>query len=148
MGYLPGDADTKIAPYCEPFYQAAYKIGLDVDRFVKSDIINVKEGTGYIELCSHTFLRGVNFENKVVIIDEAQNMYRDELKKVLTRCHDSCKTIVIGHTGQCDLHPSTRESSGFQVYIDHFKSQPFAEICSLTKNYRGLVSSWADRINM
>ena len=54
-----------------------------------------KNGTNYIDCITHTFERGVNYENKVVIIDEAQNYYLDELKKVLTRCHDNCKVIVI-----------------------------------------------------
>ena len=55
----------------------------------------------------------------MVIIDEAQNYYFDELKKVLTRLHDSCKIIVIGHEGQNDLfdHP---ERSGFVPYLNWF----------------------------
>ena len=44
--------------------------------------MNEKNGTAYIKAITHTFLRGTNFENKVVIIDEAQNYYFDELKKV------------------------------------------------------------------
>ena len=72
-------------------------------------------------------------------------MYCDELKKVLTRIHDNCKTIVIGHSGQCDLYHYP-ERSGFAPYIEHFKDEPYAQVCELTKNYRGIVSTKADEL--
>ena len=87
----------------------------------------------------------LNFENKVVIIDESQNLYLDELKKVLTRINDNCKTIVIGHTGQIDLYHNP-EHSGFARYIEHFKNDERTAVCELTKNYRGWVSTHADEL--
>lgn len=94
-------------------------------------------------------MRGCNFENKVIIIDESQNLYADELKKVLTRIHDNCKVIVIGHSGQIDLydHP---DHSGFVTYLDLFKktNDSRVEICELTKNYRGWISTTADSLNV
>jgi len=146
VGFLPGDKDEKALPYFEPFCQALLKIDVDPSRSVKQfDISNEKEGTGYIDMMTHVFLRGCNFEKKVVIIDESQNLYGDELKKVLTRIHDDCKVIVIGHSGQIDLyqHP---EHSGFVRYIKHFKDDPRAAVCKLTKNYRGWISSHADEL--
>ena len=58
-------------------------------------------------------------ENKVVIVDESQNFYFDELMKVLTRIHDNCKVIVIGHDGQNDLI-NNPERSGFVPYLKWF----------------------------
>ena len=145
-GFLPGDADEKTRVYAEPLYDALTKIGVNTHTAVNQEsIMNQKEGTGYIDCLSHLWLRGCNLENKVVIIDESQNMYVDELKKVLTRIADSSKTIVIGHTGQCDLYHN-RENSGFAPYIEHFKDQPYAQVCELTKNYRGVVSNHADAL--
>ena len=92
---------------------------------------------------THTFLRGTNFENKVVIVDEAQNFYFDELKKVLTRVHDSCKVIVIGHDGQNDLI-SNPERSGFVPYMEWFNNDERTAVCRLEKNYRGWISQHAD----
>ena len=103
QGFLPGSIDDKSEPYFEPFYQALDKIGVNVNTATFSDISNEKFGTAYIRCMVHTFLRGCNFENKVVILDEAQNLYFDEMKKVLTRMHDNCKVIVIGHSKQCDI---------------------------------------------
>ena len=58
--------------------------------------------------------------NSFIIIDEAQNFYGSELKKTLTRIHDNCKIIIIGHTEQCDIykHP---ENSGFNQYLNAFE---------------------------
>ena len=147
LGYLPGDASQKISSYCQPFYDACDRLGIDTDRAITSDIMNLKEGTAYIDLVSHNYLRGTNFSRKVVIVDESQNLYTDELKKVLTRVHDDSCCIVIGHSGQCDLLHNP-ERSGFSAYIEHFRGQPYAEICKLSHNYRGKVSSYADELEI
>lgn len=145
QGYLAGSIEEKSEPYFEPFYQALNKIGVNINTANYSDIMNQKNGTAYIQCLTHTFLRGTNFENKVVIIDECQNFYLDELKKVLTRLHDNCKIICIGHSGQIDLY-SHAENSGFVKYMEHFKAanDDRVAICNLTKNYRGWISSYAD----
>lgn len=145
-GFLPGDADEKTRVYAEPLYDALNKIGVNTFTAINQEsIMNKKQGTGYIDCLSHLWLRGCNLENKVIIIDESQNMYKDELKKVLTRISDTSKTIVIGHTGQCDLYHN-KENSGFAPYIEHFKDEPYAQVCELTKNYRGVVSNHADEL--
>ena len=107
--------------------------------------MNEKNGTAYIRCVTHTFLRGTNFENKVVIIDEAQNYYFDELMKVLTRIHDSCKVIVIGHDGQIDLYKNP-ERSGFVRYLNWFMGDERCEVCELKNNYRGWISQHADSL--
>ena len=145
-GFLPGDADEKTRVYTEPLYDALNKIGVNPYTAVNQEsIMNQKQGTGYIDCLSHLWLRGCNLENKACILDESQNMYVDELKKVLTRISDTSKTIVIGHTGQCDLYHNP-ERSGFAPYIEHFRDKEYAQICELTTNHRGRVSSWADEI--
>lgn len=144
LGYLPGSADEKISPYSAPLYDALAKIGVNhYNSINQNTILNQKNGTGYIDCLSHVYLRGCNFSKRVIIIDEAQNLYKDELRKVLTRISDDCKVIVIGHTGQCDLYKNP-QNSGFEPYINHFKSQPRAMVCALHTNHRGWISSWAD----
>ena len=146
LGFLPGSADEKISIYTAPLYDALIKLGINpYTAVIQEGVENQKNGTGYIDCISHVYLRGCNLENKVVIIEETQNMYVDELKKVLTRISDTSKTIVIGHSGQCDLyhHP---ENSGFVKYIEHFKDKDYAQICELNTNHRGIVSSWADEL--
>lgn len=121
------------------------KIGVNRNTAFYDGAVNEKYQTAYIQCATHTFLRGTNFENKVVIIDEAQNYYFDELKKVLTRLHDSCKIIVIGHEGQNDLfdHP---ERSGFVPYLNWFAGDDRTAVCRLVENHRGWISQHADEL--
>ena len=146
LGYMPGDLNDKVSLYFDPLYQALIKLNINPNTAINQlSIDNQKNGTGYIDAITHVFLRGQNFENKVIICEESQNLYCDELKKVLTRIHDNCKTIVIGHTGQCDLYHNP-ERSGFAPYIEHFRNESYAQVCTLTKNYRGKVSTHADEL--
>ncbi len=145
QGYLKGTIEEKSEPYFEPFYQALMKIGVNLNTATYADIMNEKNGTAYIECMTHTFLRGCNFENKVIILDEAQNYYTDELKKVLTRIHDNCKVIVIGHSGQIDLY-NNPQNSGFVRYLNHFSKDDRCAVCQLIHNYRGWISNFADEL--
>ena len=143
QGYLPGSVTEKSEVYFEPAYQAILTCNMNPYADICTESMTArKKGTGYIKLLTHTFLRGVNLENKVIILDEAQNFTVEELKKVLTRIHDTCKVIVVGHAGQIDI--SGR--SGFARYIQHFSTADRCEVCELTVNHRGWLSSYADNL--
>ena len=143
QGYLPGSITEKSEVYYEPAYQAMIEVGMNPNADVCSESMTAKKrGEGYVKMLTHTYLRGTNLQNKVVILDETQNYTVPELKKVLTRCHDSCKVIVIGHTGQIDI----RENSGFAQYMRHFDGQERCRVCKLTTNYRGWLSTYADQL--
>ena len=146
LGFLPGEIEDKIAVYSEPFLEALIKLNINPHTAInQANILNQKNGTGYIDAITHVYLRGCNFENKVIILDEAQNYYFDELKKTLTRMSDNCKVIVIGHSGQIDLYHNP-ENSGFVRYLEHFKDDPRTAVCELNKNYRGWIASHADEL--
>lgn len=145
QGFLPGSIEDKSEPYYEPFYQALDKIGVNINTANCADFNNEKFGTAYIKCMVHTYMRGCNFENKVILLDEAQNLYFDEMKKVLTRMHDTCKVVVMGHSAQCDIYYNP-ERSGFVKYLNHFAKDSRCAICNLTKNYRGWISSYADEL--
>ena len=146
LGFLPGEIADKVAVYSEPLLEALIKLNINPNTAVNQvSIENQKNGTGYIDAISHVYLRGCNFANKVVIVDEAQNSYTDELKKTLTRMSDSCKVIVIGHSGQIDLYHNP-ENSGFVRYLNHFKDDDRTAVCELKINHRGWISSHADEL--
>jgi phosphate starvation-inducible protein PhoH and related proteins len=136
MGHRPGDQNEKEEAYLGPLKDALSSIGF------QPDIINRE--TGWVFGKSHTFLRGTNLENYVIIIDEAQNYTKKELKKVLTRIHTSCTVIVIGHSGQCDL--KFPWMSGFVPQLKHFRGQEGAGVAELTEDFRGWVSKHADAL--
>jgi predicted ribonuclease YlaK len=146
LGFLPGEVSDKVAVYSEPLLEPLIKLNINPSTAIHQyDIMNQKNGTSYINATTHVYLRGCNFENKVVILDETQNYYCDELKKTLTRISDNCKVIVIGHNGQIDLYHNP-ENSGFVRYLNHFKDDPRTAICELTTNHRGWISSHADAL--
>ena len=68
--------------------------------------------------------------------------YDDGIVKLLTRIKDTCKVIVVGHTGQIDISGK----SGFAKYIEHFKDQEKCAVCELTVNHRGWLSTHADAL--
>ena len=143
QGFLPGSITEKSEVYYEPAYQAMIEVGMNPNADVCNESMTArKRGEGYVKLLTHTYLRGTNMQNKVVILDEAQNYTVAELKKVLTRLHDSCKVIVIGHTGQIDI----RGGSGFARYLEHFQGQERCAVCQLTTNHRGWLSTYADEL--
>ncbi len=143
QGYLPGSITEKSEVYYEPAYQAMIEVGMNPNTCVCSDSMTArKRGESYVKMLTHTYLRGTNLQKKVVILDESQNYTVADLKKVLTRCHDSCKVIVIGHTGQIDI----RSGSGFARYLEHFKGQEKCAVCELTTNHRGWLSTFADEL--
>ena len=143
QGYLPGSITEKSEVYYEPAYQAMIEVGMNPNVDVYSEsMVSRKKGEAFVKMLTHTYLRGTNLQKKVVILDETQNYTVAELKKVLTRCHDSCKVIVIGHTGQIDI----RGGSGFARYLEHFQCQEKCAVCRLTTNHRGWLSTYADEL--
>ena len=157
MGFRPGSQVEKEREYIAPLIGALIEIGENPNKVVFNEDLarDPKVGKQMIEweksgVCwcyprSDTFARGINISNRFVIIDECQNFTKSQLRKVLTRIHDDCKVVMIGHTLQCDLpDPST---SGFQDYIDLFSTKTdYAKICSLNKNFRGVLAQDADSI--
>lgn len=143
QGYLPGSITEKSEVYYEPAYQAMIECNMNPNVVVCSEsMTSKKRGESYVKLLTHTYLRGTNFSKKVVIIDEAQNFTLSDLKKVLTRIHDDCKVIVVGHMGQIDISAD----SGFAKYIKHFSDQGRCAVCKMTVNHRGWLSTHADAL--
>ena len=71
LGYLPGTLEEKAAPYMQPLCDAFYTLGLDPQQVILSEdnVQAMKEGKAYIQFTTDTFMRGINIENKVVIVE-------------------------------------------------------------------------------
>lgn len=141
LGYTTGDATAKESKYLTPLLDALIAINDSPEKAIFSD----KEFRphAWIYAYSHNYMRGGNIKDAVVIIDEAQNLTKRELRKILTRCHDSCHVIIVGDVHQCDIGES---KSGFIPYLMHYNGQSFVKVCELTKNFRGLISGHAETI--
>lgn len=147
QGFLPGGIAQKSAVYFEPFYQSMLECNMNPETDISDeDMINEKNGTAFVRLITHTFTRGTSFQNKVIILDEFQNFAFKDAKKMLTRCSDNNKIIVIGHDGQCDLED--KNQSGFIPYMEHYQNDSRCAVCELKTNHRGWVSSHADKLKL
>lgn len=145
IGFLPGDQSSKEKPYMQPLYSALLNIGENPQTAVKDDsMTSPQQNTGIFTTITDVYILGSDYKNKFIIIDEAQCMTKEQLKAVITRCHDSCKVVIVGSTLQ--IQGIKPEESGLTRCIEHFSDRPWAQICHLTKNYRGEMSAWADKL--
>lgn len=142
LGYRPGGTAEKEADYLEPLYQALTKCNIIPNQAISTDV-SEKNGTAWLEAHSATFCRGVNYEQQVVIIDEAQNMSVPILKRIISRCYDNCKVIVLGCQAQMDI-PIGR--SGFKPLIDHMETFDGYIKCELPISYRGKLAMHIDKL--
>lgn len=145
IGFLPGEQKSKERPYMQPLYNTLVKLGENPFTMIDSDDAeNQKYQTGIWRPVTDVYMLGEDFERRAVVIDEAQCMTTDQLRTIITRCHDDCKVIIIGSTLQ--IQGIDKGKSGFAHCLEHFKDQDWARICHLTKNYRGEMSAWADKL--
>lgn len=146
IGLLPGSVEEKVAPFMEPLCEALVTLGYMPDKVI-SQLAPIGKNDAFIDAVPHTFMRGTNIEDDtILIVDEAQNFFVDELKKVLTRVKGG-KTIIIGHSDQCDLF-KPGWISGFIPYIELFRGKERCAVCELTQNFRGWVSRLADSLDI
>jgi len=96
LGFLPGDMRDKIDPYLRPLYDALYDL-LPPDQVAK------RLNTGEIEIAPLAFMRGRTLTNAFVILDEAQNSTRVQMKMFLTRLGENSRMVVTGDLSQVDL---------------------------------------------
>jgi predicted ribonuclease YlaK len=146
QGFLPGDLIEKSKPYLTPIEQALVKLKeKPKDAIFDTRLNEFMNHKAWVFAHPHTFERGVNYENETVVIDEAQNFTKHELRKLITRCNDNCKIIIIGNLKQCDLKDPSE--SGLLPYFNYSQGQDWIKHVELTKNFRGRVAQWADAID-
>ena len=98
LGFLPGDLAQKVDPYLRPLYDALYDL-MGQDRVVKAFEKQL------IEIAPLAFMRGRTLNHAFVILDEAQNSTREQMKMFLTRIGFGSKCVVTGDVSQIDLPP-------------------------------------------
>jgi len=102
LGFLPGDLKEKLDPYMQPLYDALYDM-------IPADKLAQYIETHIIQIAPLAFMRGRTLDNAFVILDEAQNATRSQMKMFLTRMGNNAKFIITGDLTQVDL-PRNQES--------------------------------------
>ncbi len=96
LGFLPGDLQEKVDPYLRPLYDALY------DILGKDSALRLKEKEA-IEVVPLAYMRGRTLDNSFIILDEAQNTTKEQMKMFLTRLGFGSKAVVTGDITQIDL---------------------------------------------
>jgi phosphate starvation-inducible protein PhoH len=111
MGFMPGKLQDKMAVYEAPY------ISMLNDLFGRGDAYQIAVQKGVFEMISTSFLRGVTFENCIIIADEIQNCAFQELDTFITRVGNNTKVIMCGDIEQCDLFRNKYDTSGLPQFM-------------------------------
>ena len=125
LGFLPGDLQSKIDPYLRPLYDALYQI-MGAESFIKNS------EKGLIEVAPLAYMRGRTLDNAFIILDEAQNTSREQMKMFLTRLGFGSKIVITGDITQIDL-PADKVS-GLREAMRVLKGVEDISICRLTES--------------
>ena len=96
LGFLPGDLKEKVDPFLRPIYDALYEM-------MQYDQVEKKLANNIIEIAPIAFMRGRTLEDCFIILDEAQNTTKIQMKMFLTRLGKNSKMVVVGDNTQIDL---------------------------------------------
>jgi phosphate starvation-inducible protein PhoH and related proteins len=139
QGFLPGDMDEKMAAFEAPYIQIMTKLTGKKDAYEKL------KDCGKIEFHSTSFLRGVSFDNSIVIVDECQSMGLHEIDTIATRVGKHSKIIFCGDGNQDDLIRDKNDASGFRDFIAIAKNMREFDLFRFTSDdivRSGFVKSW------
>ncbi len=123
LGFLPGDLQNKVDPYLRPLYDALYDM-LGPETFQKY------QERGSIEVAPLAYMRGRTLDDSFIILDEAQNTTREQMKMFLTRLGFGSKIVITGDVTQIDLPDD--KVSGLKDAVRVLEGVKDIAICRLT----------------
>ncbi len=123
LGFLPGDLQSKVDPYLRPLYDALFDM-LGAETYHKY------LERGNIEVAPLAYMRGRTLDDSFIILDEAQNTSREQMKMFLTRMGFGSKVVITGDVTQIDL-PADK-TSGLKEAVRVLKNVEGIGICTLT----------------
>lgn len=106
VGFTPGSVEEKMSLYEQPYMQIYHTL------FNRRDAYEQIKESGKIEFVSTSFIRGMSFDDSIIIVDECQNMNWEELSTIMTRVGYRSKIIFCGDYKQTDLYRSNKDKSG------------------------------------
>ena len=123
LGFLPGDLQNKVDPYLRPLYDALYDM-LGAETFQKY------QERGSIEVAPLAYMRGRTLDDSFIILDEAQNTTREQMKMFLTRLGFGSKIVITGDVTQIDLPDD--KISGLKDAVRVLEGVKDIAVCKLT----------------
>ncbi len=140
IGFLPGTMEEKMLPWLMPIQ--------DNLKFLMGDRTSLEMymDKGKIEIEALTYIRGRSIANAFVVIDEAQNLTKHEIKTIITRIGDGTKIILTGDIEQIDNIYVNETSNGLAHAIESFKQYPIAGHMTFRKGERSELATLASKV--
>lgn len=150
LGYLPGMAEQKIAPYMEAISDALNFLTdaklRDKDKKFTPWQMKLGQYSDRIELHAVNFLRGRTLPKSLILIDEAQNFTKHELKTLLTRVGEGSKILLTGDVSQIDAPKLNALDNGLSYVIEKFRESEMSGHLTLQKGERSRLATLAAEI--
>ena len=125
LGFLPGTFEEKIHPYLVPVLE-------EMEYRLNSNRVQAYRDQGKIEVVPLEYMRGRNFHNSFIILDEAQNATFEQLKMFITRIGWNSKAVINGDVDQTDL--LKKEQGGLEQFLDRLDNVSGVGIAELTED--------------
>ncbi|MDQ7032431.1 MAG: PhoH family protein [Desulfonauticus sp.] len=124
LGFRPGSVDDKMEPIIRPIKDLIEKLHeiRPANKLFKED--GEKFNPKKLEILPLNFVRGMNIENAILLIDEGQNLSRNEMRAVLTRCGENTRVFICGDTNQVDNPYLNEDNNGLNWVTKLCKGQP------------------------
>lgn len=140
IGYLPGEKDEKLRPWMQPIYDNLEYL---FDAKKSGDIDKILMGLGSIQVEALTYIRGRSIPGQFIIIDEAQNLSRHEIKTIVSRVGEGSKIILMGDPEQIDHPYLDAASNGLTYVVERFKQEGISGHIMLEKGERSKLAQLA-----
>lgn len=139
IGFMPGDQNEKLAVYESPYHD------IFAELIGRGTTYQDMKDAGYVEFHCTSFMRGLTWDNAVVVVDEASNMTFHEIDNIMTRLGKNTRIIFTGDVVQSDLNGKRGDVEGFSKAIKAFSNMKDFESIMFTKDdivRSELVKSW------
>ncbi|MDQ0198451.1 PhoH family protein [Neobacillus ginsengisoli] len=142
LGFLPGEKQEKLRPWMQPIYDNLEYL---FNTKKPGELDAILAGMGSIEVEALTYIRGRSLPKQFIIIDEAQNLTKHEVKTILTRVGEGSKIVLMGDPEQIDHPYLDAYNNGLTYVVERFKDQEISGHVKLLKGERsGLARLAAD----
>ncbi len=142
LGFLPGEKEEKLRPWMQPIFDNLEYL---FNTKKPGEIEAILAGMGSIEVEALSYIRGRSIPDQFIIIDEAQNLTKHEVKTILTRVGEGSKIVLMGDPEQIDHPYLDAYNNGLSYVVERFKDQMIAGHVKLVKGERsGLAQLAAD----
>ena len=143
IGFLPGTEEEKMTPWMGALMDnlevlTENDVGGEWGRAATQDLLQNR-----IKIRSMNFMRGRTFFNRYMIIDEAQNLTKKQMKTLITRAGPGTKVVCLGNIGQIDTPYLTETTSGLTYAVDAFKSWRHSAHVTLVRGERSRLADFA-----